>query len=149
MKLKVKEFDELDTEEIYDILALRADVFIVEQDSVYQDVDGIDKDSLHIYYEDEGHIVAYLRLIAPGAFYDEYASIGRVISNSRGEGHASALLQEAIDISKEKYPSYNIKIEALEYVTSLYEGLGFEKVSDPYEKDDMMHVEMVLNISKN
>lgn len=143
MNWKVKSFEELTTKELYEILRLRAEVFIVEQNCVYQDVDRKDLKSYHLYCEDEGSIVAYCRLIPRGISYNE-ASIGRVVTKSthRKTGLGKELLLNAIDSIKSIMNEEEIRISAQAYLIEFYKSAGFIEVSDIYLEDDIDHIEM-------
>ena len=90
MKLIVKRFEELTTQELYEIFRLRVDVFVVEQKCIYQEVDGKDKRAYHVWFEEDGEILAYLRVLDAGVSYDE-VSIGRVIAAKRRMGYGSRI----------------------------------------------------------
>lgn len=143
MNWKVKSFEELTTKELYEILRLRAEVFIVEQNCVYQDVDRKDLKSYHLYCEDEGSIVAYCRLIPREISYNE-ASIGRVVTKSthRKTGLGKELLLNAIDSIKSIMNEEEIRISAQVYLIEFYKSAGFIEVSDIYLEDDIDHIEM-------
>ncbi|MGL5069161.1 MAG: GNAT family N-acetyltransferase [Sarcina sp.] len=144
MEFKIKKFDELTGSEIYEILKSRSEVFVVEQNCVYQDIDDKDKKSHHLFYEDKGRVVAYVRAIPCGVSYDE-ASIGRVITlkEYRGTGISKKLMLEAINFIEECYGETKIKISAQEYIKRFYEGVGFKQVTDSYLEDDIPHIGMV------
>ncbi len=146
MQLYVKKFEELTLDELYDILAARADVFIMEQNCVCFDPDGADKDAYHVYYKENGKIVAYLRVIDKGKRLDE-VSIGRVISLKRRCGVGSALMKEGLRVAKEKFGAEKVKIGAQLYAKPFYEGVGFKQVSDEYLEDDIPHIYMIAELS--
>ncbi|MDM8357767.1 GNAT family N-acetyltransferase [Pandoraea communis] len=144
-----KSFDELGSTLLYRILAARSAVFVVEQQCPYQDVDGRDLHSLHLVAQvrdasDQPQIAAYLRLLPPGLAYDE-ASIGRVItaSSHRGTGLGRELLTRAIAIAEVQWPSAPLRIGAQAYLEAFYGAFGFVKVSEPYDEDGIMHIEML------
>lgn len=141
-----KTFEELTTEELYAILKLRQDVFIIEQDCIYPDADGIDLDSHHIMcFDNNRNLMAYLRLIAPGKVHEKYSSIGRVVSSqkARGKGYGKSIMEFAILQSKALYPSHDIKISAQTYVIPFYKALGFEEVGEAYLEDNIPHKSMI------
>ena len=142
MKIVTKSFSELTTDELYEILRIRAEIFVVEQDCVYQDVDGLDRFSHHLYIEEDGVIAAYLRLVAPGKKYDE-PSVGRVVSRVRRKGYATTLIKEALTLSKKLYGTASNRISGQLYARSLYEKIGYKQVSDVYLEDDIDHIEML------
>ncbi|KAA5536628.1 GNAT family N-acetyltransferase [Taibaiella lutea] len=147
MPWKYKSFESLDTIELYKILQLRAEVFIVEQTCYYQDVDNKDLKAIHLWHEDEnGTINAYCRLLPAGISYKE-PSIGRVATaiQNRKEGLGRMMMQLAIEFIKESFQSDAIRISAQEYLQVFYESLGFKKNGDVYDEDGIPHIEMLLD----
>ena len=142
MQVKLKSFDDLTSREVYEILRLRVDVFVVEQACPYPEIDGKDYDAIHIYLENQGQILAYARV------YEEEGQVhlGRVIAKERRKGHATLILKEAIKAAKEKYQTRKIIIEAQTYAKNLYKKLGFEEDSEEFLLDGIKHVKMVLQI---
>jgi ElaA protein len=140
-----KSFDELTTLELYAFLQLRSEVFIVEQNCAYQDVDGYDQSAMHLlmYLDDE--LSAYSRLIPPGIKY-EAASIGRVATklSARGGGHGKALMESAKAHCKRLWPEAGLAISAQAYLEKFYQSLGFKTESEPYMEDDIPHIQMRL-----
>ncbi len=147
MKLSVKKFEQLTAEELYDIIKLRNAVFVVEQNCVYQDLDGKDKNAYHVYLSDEEGIQAYLRVLDSGVSYKE-PSLGRIISAKRRMGLGTAVVKAGIDVAKEKYGATRIRISAQVQAMPFYESLGFKAVSEVYDEDGIPHREMVLAISE-
>ena len=146
MQLVAKYFHQLTTTELYEILKSRAEIFVVEQNCVYQDLDNKDYHSLHIFYESQGRIVSYMRAF----FKDESkqtVQVGRVLTLHHGIGLGGKLLKEGIEQIKEKMNPCSIFIEAQCYATGFYEREGFVVSSDEFLEDGIPHVEMVLNIS--
>ena len=141
MHLVVKKFDELTTTELYEILKARAAVFVVEQTCVYQDLDDIDYDSLHMFYQDGKTVTAYLR-----AFYKsaEAVQMGRVLTLQHGTGLGGRLLHEGIAQIREKMPCRKIYIEAQVYAKGYYEREGFRVTSGEFLEDGIPHVQMEL-----
>jgi ElaA protein len=145
-----KTFEELTTAELYSVLRLRAEVFVVEQDCPYQDVDNADQYAVHLMgYDEQQRLGAYARIFAPGIrsrgmTYD-MASIGRVITSKeqRGKGVGRELMQKAIDALETRFGKQAIKISAQQYLTKFYESLGFRQTSDMYLEDNIPHVEMI------
>ena len=143
-------FDELSTGDLYRILQLRAEIFIVEQDCVYQDVDDYDQEALHVMGQlsvgDEAQLVCYTRLLPPGTKYDG-ASIGRVVTkkSARGGGIGKALMLNSLAFCKEHWPNQAITISAQQYLQKFYTELGFETLSEPYDEDGIPHMRMQLN----
>lgn len=145
MQLIIKHFNELTADELYDILAARAEVFVVEQNCAYQDLDGIDKNAYHLYYKENGKIVAYLRVIDKGERLDE-VSIGRVISLKRRCGFGSALMREGLRVAKEKFGASKVKIGAQLYAKPFYESVGFKQISGEYLEDGIPHIYMLAEV---
>ncbi len=142
MKLTVKKFDELTAPELYRIMALRVDVFVVEQNCVYRELDGKDFAAIHLWLEQDGELLAYARALAPGVSFEE-ASIGRVIAAKRRQGLGSRIVAEAIKAARDAFGADRIRIEAQTYAKRLYENLGFRQVSDEFLDDGIPHVEML------
>ena len=134
MDTVVKKFTELSLEELYEILKIRAAVFVVEQDCSYQDLDDVDKEAYHVYLKEEGNIVGYLRVVDKDKRLDE-VSIGRVISLKRRQGVGSILMQAGIRVAKEKFGAKKIKIGAQVYAIPFYERSGFRVISKEYLED--------------
>ncbi|THH40556.1 GNAT family N-acetyltransferase [Neolewinella litorea] len=144
---KVYTFDELDVHLLYAILALRQEVFVVEQTCWYLDADGKDQAALHVVGTREGKVVAYTRILQKGISYPEYASIGRVITapSARGQGLGRPLMQESIRILYERYGVQPIKIGAQAHLQSFYGSLGFVGVGEIYDEDGIPHRSMLLD----
>jgi ElaA protein len=140
---KIKKFTDLSTNELYDILRLRSEIFVVEQNCVYLDLDGKDKLALHLYGEYKEKIVAYSRLFEPGISF-ENASIGRVVvdANYRNKKWGHELMQEAIANIQLHFRESKITIGAQLYLKKFYESHGFVQTSDMYLEDDIPHIEM-------
>lgn len=145
MEIISKRFKDLNIEELYEILQLRSQVFVVEQECIYQDLDGKDKNALHLYIRDKGAIVAYLRVLEKGISHKQVA-IGRVLSVERNKGLAKKLLQEAIRIIMDVLGEEEIVLEAQTYIKKMYEDLGFEVCSNEFLEDGIPHVKMILRI---
>ncbi|MBE6678610.1 MAG: GNAT family N-acetyltransferase [Ruminococcaceae bacterium] len=143
MKLSVKKFKELTAEELYDIIKLRNAVFVVEQNCVYQDLDGKDKNAFHVTLSDDEGIQAYLRVLDGGVSYKE-PSLGRIISAKRRMGLGTAVVKAGIEVAKEKYGASLIRISAQVQAMPFYESLGFTAVSEVYDEDGIPHREMTL-----
>lgn len=144
MDFKLKKFKELKGEEIYEILKIRNEVFIVEQQCAYLDCDGKDREAYHLFLEVNKGIVAYLRILQKGVSYDEI-SIGRVLvnKNHRRKGIAQEMMIKAIKFIEENLNEREVRIEAQEYLVDFYKGFGFEEVSDMYLEDGIPHIEML------
>lgn len=139
--------NELSTDELYSILKLRSEVFVVEQNCVYLDADGKDQDAWHLCgWLNNELLVAYTRLLAPGVSYPE-ASIGRVLTHPahRKDGYGKILMQRSIEKTLAIFNVTDIKIGAQQYLTRFYSDLGFTVTSEPYMEDGIPHVEMLLS----
>lgn len=145
---KVKKFEELHVDEFHDILQLRIDVFVVEQDCPYSELDGKDRMAYHFFgrTKEQGKIVAYTRLFHPGDYYEQ-AAIGRVVVHRdyRHKGIGYALMENSIQQVKELFHTDQIKIGAQTYLKKFYESLGFQKVGEGYLEDGIPHIYMVKN----
>ncbi|NGZ77440.1 GNAT family N-acetyltransferase [Saccharibacillus alkalitolerans] len=149
MQWHLKSFRQLTGDEVYRILRERVNVFVLEQNCLYPEVDGKDPLSHHLYAEEDGQIAAYCRLLPPGVSYDQ-SSIGRVLVNSefRGQGLAQELMNRAIAFLGEQWSEADVKIQAQHYLEKFYGSFGFRSVSDVYLEDDIPHVDMVLSRSE-
>ena len=145
MELIVKRFNELTLDELYEILKIRVNVFIVEQNCPYEELDEKDKNAYHVFLRDRNKIQAYLRVLEKGISFEE-ASIGRVLSLKRKSGFGSKILKEGIKVAKEKLNADKIVIEAQTYVKKMYENAGFRVISEEFLEDGIPHVKMILNI---
>jgi len=151
---QAKHFNELTLDQLYDLLKLRIDVFVVEQTCYYPDLDSnkgqLDRntETLHLLGYQNDTLVAYLRILAKGQSYDDYLSIGRVAiaEQARGSGLGHELMTEALDLCQQYFPKQNIKISAQEHLISYYQKHGFEQVSKMYLEDDIPHVAMVKTV---
>ena len=145
MKFEFKLLSELTNNELYDILQLRSEIFVVEQNCVYNDLDGLDKQAIHQFLKKDGEIVAYSRLLPPGTRFSEY-SIGRVVvkETERGTGLGIQMMEEAKNFILNEWKATSIKVSAQRYLQKFYENLGFKVVSDMYLEDGIPHYEMLL-----
>jgi ElaA protein len=142
-KFEIKPFKTLSLSELYQILQLRSEVFVVEQNCVYQDIDGKDEKALHLLGVHDGVLVAYARLFQPGDYF-EFASIGRVIVKQeyRDKKWGHDLIHEAIKGISEQFGTSEITISAQLYLQRFYENHGFVQTSEMYLEDDIPHIEM-------
>ena len=143
MELFIKRFEELSIEELYEILKIRVNVFVVEQECAYQEIDEKDKKAYHIYLKDKNEIKAYLRVLDKGISYEE-VSIGRVLTTERGIGLGNKIVEAGIKVAKENMNADKIKIEAQSYAKKFYEKFRFNQISDEFLKDGILHIEMIL-----
>ncbi len=144
LKWKIKPFDALTVHELYDLLKLRSEIFVLEQNCVYLDLDGKDEKALHLIGEFDSKIVAYARLFDAGISFDN-ASIGRVVVDQkyRDKKWGHILMREAIAGIKATFGKDNITIGAQLYLKKFYESHGFLQTSDMYLEDDIPHIEMI------
>jgi ElaA protein len=143
---KLKAFNELSPEELYAILRLRSEVFVVEQNCVFLDADNKDQCSYHVMGWKENELVAYSRLVPAGISYSE-PSIGRVVTsrNSRSLGLGKELMRHSIYLLHAAWGKLNIRIGAQLYLEQFYNSLGFQRTSEIYMEDGIEHIEMQLN----
>ncbi len=144
LKTKIKTFKELTTQELYDVLQIRAEIFVVEQDCVYQDLDGKDQKALHILGYKSGKMVAYTRVFKPGDYFKE-ASIGRVVvkENERQHKYGYAIMKASIEAIKNHYNETAIRISAQTYLRRFYSNLEFKEVGEEYLEDGIPHIHMI------
>ena len=145
MQLLVKHFTELSAAELYAILRARQDVFVVEQNCPFPEIDGKDLDAYHLWFEENGEILAYARVLDRGVSF-ETPAVGRVISIRRREGLGSRILSEGIRIAREKYSAEAVMLEAQVYARKLYEKHGFVQVSEEFLEDGIPHIIMRLEL---
>ena len=143
LTFKIKRFNELSTTELYSVLQLRSEVFVVEQNCVYQDIDGKDAKAIHLIGTFEDEIVAYVRIFKPGDYFEQ-ASIGRVVVKQkyRDRKWGYDLMNEAIQATQTVFNETKITISAQLYLKKFYENLGFIQTSEMYLEDDIPHIEM-------
>lgn len=141
-------FNELPARDLYEVLKARQDIFILEQTCLYPDIDGLDLDAHHLLgkvdHGEQRTLVAYLRILAPGAKYTEM-SLGRVLTTSaaRGSGAGRLLIAEGIRRAEALYPGHRTKIGAQQHLEKFYASFGFETISAPYDEDGIMHIDML------
>ena len=164
-KLHIKTFQELTVDELYELLRVRTEVFVVEQDCVYQDMDGDDKEAIHVWLTegvtesvtnkeealdgdknkvnrtDNEKVVALAR-VCPAGVHLPTISIGRVITTVRGKGYGKQIMLAAIDVAQKYFGATSIDIEAQEYAKGFYEGVGFKQTSDTFMLDGIPHIKM-------
>lgn len=140
-------FDQLTPRELYAIMALRQEVFVVEQNCPYLDADGKDIEAWHLMGRDEGgRLLAYTRLLPEGVSYPGYSSIGRVVSApaARGTGAGRLVMQRSIDLCRHLFGPLPVKIGAQTYLLRFYESLGFRSTGEEYLEDGIPHTKMIL-----
>lgn len=144
MEILVKTFEELSTTELYKLLELRSEVFVVEQDCVYQDVDGKDQKAIHVLGVKDDKIVAYTRMFGPGDYFDN-PSIGRVVvaPNQRQFGYGKVIMEASIQDLETRFPNQTLELSAQTYLLKFYNGLGFKETGKEYLEDGIPHVRMV------
>ncbi|HET8735688.1 MAG TPA: GNAT family N-acetyltransferase [Pricia sp.] len=144
IQIATKTFDELTPHELYEILRLRSEVFVVEQDCVYQDIDGKDQKALHLLGKKEGKIVAYTRIFKSGDYFDE-AGIGRVVvqRDQRKYGYGRELMKGSIRAAQKYFKESVIRVSAQIHLERFYHELGFEQIGDGYLEDGIPHIGMV------
>jgi ElaA protein len=143
-----KRFPELSLDELYRLIALREQVFVVEQKSLYQDADGHDRGAYHLLGmaagDPEPVLAAYLRVLPPGEKYPE-ASFGRVVTapSLRRHGYGKLLVAKGLAFIEENFPGVPVRIGAQHYLQRFYEGYGFRRISDVYDEDGVPHIDML------
>jgi ElaA protein len=144
LNIITKTFQQLTTDELYAILQLRSEVFVVEQNCVYQDIDGKDQKALHVLGFKNNVLVAYTRLFKPGDYF-ENASIGRVVvsQNERQHKYGYEIMKASIEAILNYFNEMTIKISAQEYLVKFYTNLGFKTIGSSYLEDGIPHVAMI------
>lgn len=146
LDIVVKKFSELSIEELYGLLQLRSAVFVVEQDCVYQDIDGKDNKALHVLGTKNGEVIAYTRIFKPGDYFEE-SSIGRVVVHKayRKYGYGKDIMKASIAVIHQGFNEDKIKISAQLYLSKFYSDLGFKAIGEGYLEDGIPHIQMVQN----
>ena len=141
---KIKTFDEFTVPELYAVLKARIDVFVIEQNCPYPDLDNYDQKAVHIWAEENGDVLAYCRIFDKGIKYDE-TSIGRVLTTekARGKSLGKQLIQYAVETIENRFHTAEVRISAQDYLLRFYSGFGFEDTGKKYLEDDIPHTEMV------
>ena len=147
MRLFVKRFHELSLDELYDLLSLRVSVFVVEQNCAYPELDGRDREAIHVFLKDGDKMLAYLRVMDRGTESD-HVSIGRVVAAERRQGLGTKILSEGMHVAKEYFGADTIYLEAQTYAKGLYTKLGFREISDEFLLDGIPHVKMLYEGKK-
>jgi ElaA protein len=141
---QTKTFDDLSNHALYAVLKLRLDVFSIEQQCIYQDLDNRDQEALHMLGWQGEELVAYQRLLPPGLDYPE-SSIGRIVINMEARGHnlGKEMVQRGMDFALGTWPGNDIRINAQAYLRKFYMNLGFEPLTEEYIYDGIPHLEML------
>ena len=144
MQLKIATFEELSLDDLYKLLQLRSEVFVVEQNCVYQDIDGKDQMALHLLGYVDKELVAYTRIFPPATYFTE-ASIGRVIVKApyRKHNYGHEILKASIKAVDERFQTSTIKLSAQTYLIKFYEGHGFQQSGETYLEDGIPHIAML------
>ena len=147
MEINTYIYNELTTNQLYNILKLRAEVFVVEQNCAYQDLDNKDNKALHLIGEINNEIIAYTRIFKKGDYFTN-SSIGRVLVKKefRKKELGKAIMEKSIEIIKKNTKEEKIEISAQKYLTKFYKELGFKKTGKEYLEDNIPHIKMILKI---
>ena len=147
MKIVVKHFHELTTQELYNILQLRSEVFVVEQNCIYQDIDGKDQKAVHIFIKENKDVLAYSRVFNEGEYF-ENPSIGRVVvkKEKRGTELGKKIMMEGAKYIKETFTNKKIEISAQKYLKDFYSELGYEFTGNEYLEDGIPHIRMIKQL---
>ena len=146
LDIYVKTFNELSINDLYDLLQLRSEVFIIEQNCIYQDIDGKDEKSLHVIGKSNHKIVAYTRLFKPGDYFKE-SSIGRVVVDKkvRHLSYGSLIMEASITAIHNKFKTSKIQISAQSHLENFYNKFGFKSIGKTYLEDGIPHIEMKID----
>lgn len=144
MEIEVKTFEELSKIELYAVLQLRSEVFVVEQDCAYQDLDGSDQKALHVLGSKGGRLMAYARIFWPGDYF-ENASIGRIVvrASERKSGLGKQIVWVSASEIENRYACPPIELSAQTYLVRFYNGLGFHEFGNEYLEDGIPHIRML------
>jgi len=146
IQIEVKALEEINARDLYTILRLRSEIFVVEQDCVYEDIDGKDAKALHVIGRKEGEIIAYARIFRSGDYFKEEAGIGRVAvrRTQRKYGYGKDIMKTSIAAIETYFNESVIRVSAQLYLERFYHSLGFEQVAEGYLEDGIPHIGMVL-----
>lgn len=144
LRISTKEFHELGLEELYDILQLRSEVFVVEQDCVYQDIDGKDQKAVHVIGYKDDKVVAYTRCFEPGYYFPE-AAIGRVVvkESERMFGYGHEIMEASHKAINKYFNTSEIRLSAQKYLIKFYESHGYKTAGEGYLEDGIPHINML------
>jgi len=145
MKILTKKFTELNTQELYEILKLRSDVFVYEQKCAYPDCDDYDLIAIHIMMMSDETLIAYARVLPPRSKYLQI-SIGRVVVHTdwRGKNLARQIMDAAVAEARKAFPNNPLMVQAQSYLEKFYQSFGFQTINQPYDDEGIMHVDMVM-----
>lgn len=146
VRLELLSFEALSIQQLYELLRLRSEVFVLEQQCLYQDMDGLDQQAKHLMVtDDQQRLCAYARILPPGIAFAEPA-IGRILTAScwRGQGYGQWFIKQAVACTQQLYSKKRIRIGAQAYLQRFYTACGFEVVGEPYDEDGILHIEMLL-----
>ena len=151
MNTVIKKFSELSTEEIYNILKLRSEVFVVEQNCIYQDIDEKDQKATHLFIEKNNEIIAYTRIFKKGDYYEENPSIGRVVvsKKERGKNLGKEIMLNSIEFIKKELEGRKIELSAQKYLDKFYKELEFYSEGEDYLEDGIPHQRMFYDLVRN
>ena len=151
MNTVIKNFSELSTEEIYNILKLRSEVFVVEQNCIYQDIDEKDQKAVHLFLEKNNEIIAYTRIFKKGDYYEENPSIGRVVvsKKERGKKLGKEIMIKSINFIKKELKERKIELSAQKYLDKFYKDLDFYSEGEDYLEDGIPHQRMFYDLVRN
>lgn len=147
MNIVLKHFHELTTQELYNILQLRSEVFVLEQNCIYQDIDGKDQKAIHIFIKENKDVLAYSRIFNEGEYF-ENPSIGRVVvkKEKRGKELGKKIMVEGAKYIKETFTNKKIEISAQKYLKDFYSELGYEFTGNEYLEDGIPHIRMIKQL---
>ena len=147
MKIVVKKFKELSVEEMYQILRIRSEVFVIEQRCIYEDIDGKDEKAMHVMGKNNNEIIAYTRILEGGEDYD-FPSISRVVvkKENRGKERGRKIMKESIKYIVEELKEKTIVLAAQKYLEKFYKELGFIAEGEEYLEDEIPHQKMILKL---
>jgi ElaA protein len=146
LRIECKAFSDLSVDELYEILALRSEVFVVEQNCIFLDLDHKDQKALHFMgFDQKNQLMAYTRLFNESVYYQGFLSIGRVVASpkGRGEGYGREMFGKSVEKVQELFGQKSIKIGAQAYLESFYASFGFESINEDYVEDGIPHKMMV------
>ncbi|MCP3673420.1 MAG: GNAT family N-acetyltransferase [Gammaproteobacteria bacterium] len=141
-----RSFEQLSNCQLYDLLKVRQDVFIVEQHCIYPDIDGLDVNCLHLVGYDSEQLIAYLRLIPADFHCSGNIALGRIVSlaSKRGLGIGKMMMQQVMTYITKHFPHQSIQLSAQFHLLTFYQNMGFNSISEPYDEDGIKHIDMLF-----